>query len=167
MCNGGGSTSQRIPAQRGFTLVELVMVLIILGILAVYAVPRMFSRSDFDARGLHDGTLAYLRYAQKTAVAQRRTVCAAIAGNAVSLRIATAAGTYGCTAGSVLNGPDGAAQLAGGRAVYGSVSSAAISFDALGQPVDSTGTALGKQTITVTGAGRIVTIEAATGYVHD
>ncbi|TAF71567.1 MAG: type II secretion system protein, partial [Curvibacter sp.] len=52
--------------QAGFTLVELVMVIVLLGILAVYAVPRMLNSGDFYARGFHDQSMAYLRYAQKT-----------------------------------------------------------------------------------------------------
>jgi MSHA pilin protein MshC len=43
---------------RGFTLTELIMVMVLLGILAAYAAPRIFNRSDFDARGLHDMTMS-------------------------------------------------------------------------------------------------------------
>ena len=59
----------------GFTMVELIVTIIIVGILAVATVPRFFqhrmsSRAGFtittDPRGMH--------YAQKTAVAQRRSV---------------------------------------------------------------------------------------------
>jgi prepilin-type N-terminal cleavage/methylation domain-containing protein len=59
--------------QQGFTLIELIMVIVILGVLAVFAAPRIFNNADFYARGFHDETLALLRYAQKSAVAQRRT----------------------------------------------------------------------------------------------
>ena len=44
----------RRPQQRGFTLMELVMVIVILGVLAVFAAPRMFNASDFNAQGFHD-----------------------------------------------------------------------------------------------------------------
>ncbi|HZW22007.1 type II secretion system protein, partial [Noviherbaspirillum sp.] len=61
----------------GFTLTELIVTLVILGILAIAIVPRFLDRSTFDSRGFHDETLAILRYAQKTAIAQRRNVCVA------------------------------------------------------------------------------------------
>ena len=73
---------------RGFTLVELVVILIVLGILAVFAMPRFAGREPFDARAFHDSTLAALRYAQKTAIAQRRPVCVSFSANSLTLSIA-------------------------------------------------------------------------------
>lgn len=165
--------------QRGFTLVELVMVLVILGVLAVYAVPRMMGSSDTAARGLHDSTLSYLRYAHKTAIAQRRTVCVAFTNTSVSLRIANTAGSYDCagTNGVVLNGADGKALVSVSGASYTAATvngisclatPAAFSFDGLGQPVDGSGVALGAaQCLQVGNASNSITVEAATGYVHE
>ena len=48
----------------GFTVVELVMVIVIIGIIAVVAVPRM-DTSTFRALEFHDRTVAALRHAQK------------------------------------------------------------------------------------------------------
>lgn len=70
----------------GFTLIELVMVILILGLLAVFIAPRIDPR-DYEARGFYDETLALLRYAQKTAIAQRRTVCVALNVGGVALTI--------------------------------------------------------------------------------
>jgi len=61
--------------QRGFMLIELIMVMVMLGVLAVFAAPRIFNSDDFYARGFHDETLGLLRYAQKAAIAQRRSDC--------------------------------------------------------------------------------------------
>lgn len=153
--------------QRGFTLIELIMVIVLLGILAAYAAPRIFNRSDFDARGMHDMTMAYLRYAQKTAIAQRRTVCLTLSSGGISLQVSNAANTYGCASATALNGPDGKAALAVSGVSYSTVPSS-FSFDGLGQPVNSSGTALASaQTFVVSGSGRTVTVEAGTGYVHD
>lgn len=151
---------------RGFTLIELIMVMVLLGILAAYAAPRIFNRSDFDARGMHDMSMAYLRYAHKTAIAQRRTVCVSFVINGMSLRIADAAGTITCTSGTALPGPDGNPALAG-LVDYTAVPDA-VSFTALGQPLDSSGAVLASvRAIDVTNAGRTITIEPTTGYVHD
>lgn len=72
---------------RGFTLIELIMVIIILGVLAVFAVPRMFDNSAFTGRGLHDETMALLRFGQKTAIAQRRGVCVTVNGTGITMTI--------------------------------------------------------------------------------
>lgn len=165
--------------QQGFTLVELVMVLVILGVLAVFALPRMLDSSGTAARGLHDRTLSYLRFAQKTAIAQRRTVCVAFTNTTVSLRIANTDGTYNCASpnGVVLNGADGNALASVSDASYVAATvngisclaiPAAFSFDGLGQPVNGIGVALGAaQCIQVGSAANAITVEAATGYVHE
>ncbi|BDT70713.1 hypothetical protein os4_02200 [Comamonadaceae bacterium OS-4] len=160
---------------RGFTLVELVMVIVLLGVLSVYAVPRMINTGDFYARGFHDQSMAYLRYAQKTAIAQRRTVCVTLSANAISLRIAGAAGINNCDpasppapSGTALRGPAGEAGLSARSGVVFSSTLTSFNFDGLGQPVNaSTGAAAPTQVLQVANVTSSITIEAGTGYVHD
>ena len=68
-------------------MVELVTIMIILGILAVVAIPRMNSATSFRAVEFRDKAVAALRFAQKTAVSHRRLVCVGFATNKVSLTI--------------------------------------------------------------------------------
>jgi MSHA pilin protein MshC len=58
----------------GFTLVELITVMILVGILSVVAIPRMIDRT-FDERGFHDAVKAAVQHARRVAVASRRYVC--------------------------------------------------------------------------------------------
>ena len=142
---------------RGFTLVELILVIVILGVLAVFAAPRILNTDDFKARGFHDETLSLLRYAQKTAVAQRRSVCVNLNATGVTMTIfATNPPTGTCSAATVLNPPN---TPRGGTGLAGTPS--AFQFTPLGSTDQSSNV-----TITITNAAGI-TVEAATGFVHD
>ncbi|GHU32706.1 hypothetical protein AGMMS50256_23270 [Betaproteobacteria bacterium] len=148
--------------ERGFTLVELVVTLIVLGILAAFVAPRLMARTDFDARGFYDVTAATLRYAQKSAVAQRRTVCVSFAGNSsVTLTIATAFGDTTCD--TPLAGPDGVAPYTLSAPPDVGLTPLPASFSFL-----PSGQASADQAIGVTGLpGKIIKVWAATGYVQD
>lgn len=169
--------SRRRRGQTGFTLTELVIVIVVMGILAAYAVPRMFNTDDFNARGFHDGTLAYLRFAQKTAVAQRRMVCVTFPGtNTMALTMALNASTpavsvFDCSTPTTLTGPQGESPVtltAKPGANY-STTPAPISFnfDSLGRPLTTTGAAQATQTFQVVGVGKTITVETSTGYIHE
>lgn len=138
----------------GFTLIELVMVLTLVGILAVFAATS-FDRREFEARGFHDETLALLRYAQKTAIAQRRTVCVALNGAGVGLTMDTSVPPdLICDAVPTLpNVPRGGSGLAG--------SVASFRYTPLGGTDQATNVL-----ITLPNAAAII-VEADTGYAHD
>lgn len=179
-CAKPPADSRRL-VQRGFTLIELIMVVVILGALAVYAAPRIFNNQDFYARGFHDETMAYLRYAQKTAIAQRRTVCVTFGANSLTLAAAlnaptAAAANADCTvavAATTFRGPKGESPPmleAKGTVTYTAATPAALNFNfnGLGQPTTSAGVVLtAARTLQVNGATKSITVEAETGYVHE
>lgn len=59
---------------RGFTLVELVVVIAVLSVVAIVAMPKFASGDIFETRGDAGLLSSTLRYAQKTAIAQRKPV---------------------------------------------------------------------------------------------
>lgn len=150
--------------QQGFTLVELVMVLVMLGVLAVFAAPRVFNRGDFEARGFHDQILSTLRYAQKTAIAQRRVVCVAFTATSVTLTRASAEADNNCD--TPLAGSRGEAVLQAPADVVLTAVPTVFRFDGLGQPLEGASTPA-PRSIQVGNTDRTITVEAVTGYVHD
>lgn len=139
----------------GFTLIELIMVIVILGVLAVFAAPRIFNTGDFDARGFRDETLSLLRFAQKTAIAQRRTVCVALNSTGVVLTMDTVLGDGVCDAALALpNVPRGGDGLSGGLV-------AAFNYTPLGSTNQAAAIAISIPNSTG------ITVDATTGYVYE
>jgi MSHA pilin protein MshC len=69
----------------GYTVVELVLVIVILAVLGALAGPRFFDNAAFDERAYADELASSLRYAQKVAVASGCRVRADIAAGGYSL----------------------------------------------------------------------------------
>jgi len=168
-CSPDRSQTAGCGRQLGFTLIELIMVIVMLGVLAVVAAPRIFNSNDFNARGFHDETLALLRYAQKVAIAQRRTVCVSFpTDHSASLTLASAPATFDCATSVALRGPTSdAASITAKSGVTYSAPPSAFNFDGLGQPISSAGVAMATQTIQVNNAAKLITVETVTGYVHE
>jgi MSHA pilin protein MshC len=62
----------------GFTLVELVTSLVLIGILAAFAAPRLINNQPFAERGYVDEIASTLRYAQRIATATQCDVSVAL-----------------------------------------------------------------------------------------
>ncbi len=102
----------------GFTMVELIMVIVILGILSVVAIPRM-DTSGYRALQFHDQTVSALRYAQKTATSHRRRVCVVFTATTVTLSIDSTKTRTACA--SPLNLPDGSVRVTTTNAAFAPV----------------------------------------------
>lgn len=151
--------SSPLRAAAGFTLVELVAVLILTAILGVVALPRMVQQSAFDSRGFADSTRAAVQHARRVAIAQRRTACASFDGVTLGF---TQSSNFGGACDLPLADPAGSAPLSvrPPAGIQLTVSPAAFSFDPLGRPSAAV-------TLTISGAGSLVIlVEADSGYVH-
>lgn len=139
--------------QFGFTMIELIITMVIIGIMAVVVLPRFDALSGFDAKGFHDQTVAELRFAQKTALAQRRAVCVTVGSTGITLRIATSDAAADCTTGSALTPPFTPKAGSG-------LSGSNFNFLRMGETNGA-----GTITLTITGTDSIL-IDATTGYAR-
>lgn len=143
----------------GFTLIELVAVIATLSILMAVAAPRFFNANAYAGRAFRDDAAAFLRYAQKRAIARRATV--AVVTESAGLTLCAVAGAT-CDPANYLAGPSGDTPFLsltpGGVTLTASRTS--ISFDAQGRPDAAL-------SLTITGdTAHTVTVEAETGHVH-
>ncbi|WP_426414980.1 pilus assembly FimT family protein [Aestuariirhabdus sp. LZHN29] len=70
----------------GYTLIELTMVIVILGVVAAIALPRFFTPGVYEQRFFADDLLSGLRYGQKLALASGCRVQVSVSGAGFSLR---------------------------------------------------------------------------------
>jgi MSHA pilin protein MshC len=148
----------------GFTIVELVAVMVIIGIVAAVSVPRFIGRDAFDARGSYATLMSALRYAQKSAIAQHTNVYANLN---TTTRVVCLGYTTDCS--SAVTDP--ATQAAYSKTLSNNVnltaSVAILGFDALGRPIpNATATYTVQNAVVTTDTARTITVEAETGYVR-
>lgn len=148
----------------GFTLVELVMVMVLIGILSVVILPRLNSTSGFSSVLFRDELASTLRYAQKAATSRRRLVCASIAPGGVSLSVATASGATSCNQSLQLAG-GGATLVSKDAAVTISPASLTLYFQPDGR-ITADGSAAILYNASLSVSGEQLDIIGATGHVR-
>lgn len=138
----------------GFTLVELVAVILILGVMATVGASKFFNQSTFQETQYHQEILSALRFAQKIAIASQIDVTVCLTTNSYTLYYSA-----GSCSGTILKRPSG-------QGNYTDSGTSAIS-SALNYTFDAQGTATSTGAYTFTIGGRNITVEQVTGYVHE
>jgi MSHA pilin protein MshC len=145
----------------GFTLIELIMVIVLLGALSIFVAPRFFQKTSFDSLAFEQELKTAIRYAHKLSIASGCEVQVSLTANSYALYFPDSScnppdafganpvihpvqqGNYAGTA------PSGVT-IAGFGNFY---------FNDLGAP-DAAGS------ITVDPGGRLITVMPLTGYVR-
>lgn len=150
----------RRSAAAGFTLVELILVIIVIGVLAVIAVPRLqiggFEQYSFD-RELR----AALRHAQKVAIASACEVEVDVGTGGYSVRFTGEGGEECDDIGlrhPTRSGPF-AGEPEGGASIISVTGDGKVRFNSQGGTGET-------DFVIVMSGGRQIVVEAETGYVH-
>jgi MSHA pilin protein MshC len=143
---------------RGFTLIELTVVIVLVAILSIVAMSRLTGVDSFQVQGFADSARSTVRFAQKLAVAQRLVVVVVVNAGAGSISVCYTNAACATPVTDPTTGQAMVIQTPSGATITGPAS---ISFDALGRATPG-------GTVSVTGAGvnSNFVIESETGYVH-
>jgi MSHA pilin protein MshC len=147
--------------QRGYTMIELIMVMVIAGALAAFALPRFFDVSTYNARFIYDELRSTARYGHQVAVGSG---CATqlevtVTGFRLLRNDACAAGGAAAFTSNIVPHPGGDTDAFNRTSLPDGVVLAAstVTFYPNGTASADTAIAVG---------GRTINVVAATGYVR-
>lgn len=157
-------------AANGYTVVELITVMVVIGILSAIAIPRISQTTEFAASAYRSQVVSALRHAQKSAVSHRHRVCVTLGQSNVGIKIASDPSVANCDLNltSLYSDPNfygskDKAAIASGPLVNGSQPT--MFFQPNGEIWDSTGNIINAGSIGITGM-RPIRIDGSTGYVE-
>jgi prepilin-type N-terminal cleavage/methylation domain-containing protein len=145
-------------AMRGFTMIELIVVMALVATLGVLALPAFDSRTPLNQLGVRDQVGAMLEYSRKLAMVQHRSVCVMV--TATTVQAVYAPGNV-CSAASLIDQPANAGAKfivpVPGDVVMGGA--ALVQFDSQGQllPNVTTSITMGPHSVTVSNETGLVT----------
>lgn len=155
----------------GFTLIELVMVIILIGIIAVYAAPRFGALSSYNLTQATSELVEAIRYAQEASMARIDRSYQVVTGGADNYRVSEHDGSAASDIASPLTGSTPFTANAAEWSGIG-VTALNLSFDTRGYPCATVSpcsshmtTAL-SYTLMAGGETRTITVEAITGFAY-
>jgi len=155
----------RVFACKGFTTVELIVVILILGIIAVVGGSRFFSTDRFSQMGFADTVANSVSYAHKLALASGCDTRAQVTAGGVQLfQRATDCNSGAFTRAVTRPGGTVWTEIAPAGVVVSSPLD--IYFDAYGSPFYHASSTRLTTAETMTIGVWTITVEAETGYVH-
>ncbi|MCW8929513.1 MAG: type II secretion system GspH family protein [Gammaproteobacteria bacterium] len=147
--------NKNIRGNGGFTLVELITVILILGVMAVVGASKFFSQSSFTDAQYHQEILSAFRFAQKIAIASQCDVVITLGTNSYSLTYSGSSSGVSCS-GNVAHPAD--------QSSYSATNTSTIN-PAVTYTYNASGVVSPTSSFTV--GGRNITVEPVTGYVHE
>ena len=130
-------------------MIELIVVMIVLGVLAALAMPRLTDRRALQERGFRDAVAVMLRHAHQLAQAQRRDVCVLLTP-ALARSVYVAGGA--CSPANPVAEPGGSVPFSLAAPFGVTLGGAArVRFNSSGQPVPNANqiVSVGTQVLTV------------------
>ena len=128
---------RQFKTQQGFTLVELMMVLVMVGILASYAVLRTNDANNTLVQAYADRFAQHIKHVQMLAMTWGQGLTLTVAGSSYQVSCTTATSSPPCNSSPVIDPVSGQAfsvSMADGVTL---IDSGNIIFDALGRPLQS------------------------------
>ena len=163
-------------AAKGFTIIELVLVIVLIAIIAIYAAPQ-FNKRDFDVAEAAGEVVEAIRYTQSLAM-QHSGKWLDTDNNQDYYRFQISGNNYSVslvdsdTVNEVVNPVTGASNYtqSWSSGIKLSTTTTDIFFNSRGEPVNSSGVTLSEVTITVSDSSdsvsQRITVEQLTGYTH-
>jgi MSHA pilin protein MshC len=136
---------------KGYTLIELVIVMLLVGILAAYAVPKL-GLAGFRSSGFSQQTLSSIRFAQKLAISSSCSVQVQINTSSCSLTWSGCAGNA-----AIANPASGDTNFCADSEPEGTFSAINFTFNRIGAPSSA-------QSFSID--GKTIIVEANTGFAH-
>jgi len=155
-------------AANGYTVVELITVMVVIGILAAIAIPRISQTTEFAASAFRNQVVSALRHAHKSALSHRHLVCVALGQRDVSIKIASNASLANCDL--ALASPGGGSYQSTDQTVVANgpfvqAPQQSLFFQPNGEIKDSAGNIVNAGSIGITGVAPI-RIDGSTGHVE-